>query len=86
VRAIGFSVELAFATCSITDLRRPSCFAAWLEKGDRGLECWRPSGSRAQVSLADLSLCFADSIQSALIRRPTEVVLSSPCSSAAASA
>jgi hypothetical protein len=36
-------------------------FAASLEKGDRGLEGWRPSSSRAQVPLDDLSLCFADS-------------------------
>nr|XP_034577069.1 uncharacterized protein LOC117840660 isoform X2 [Setaria viridis] len=74
-RAIGFGADLAFAGRSIDDLRRPnlcSCraglstgrFAAWLEKGARGLQRCRPSISRAQVPPADLSLSFADSSQS----------------------
>ncbi|RCV46836.1 hypothetical protein SETIT_9G563100v2 [Setaria italica] len=74
-RAIGFGADLAFAARSIDDLRHPdlcSCraglstdrFAAWLEKGARGLQRCRPSISRAQVPPADLSLSFADSSQS----------------------
>uniref|UniRef100_A0A0Q3P559 Uncharacterized protein n=1 Tax=Setaria italica TaxID=4555 RepID=A0A0Q3P559_SETIT len=79
------SASPASAARSIDDLRRPdlcSCraclspgrFAAWLEKGARGLERCRPFISRAQVPPADLSLSFADSSQSAPIRRPPQAL------------